>query len=122
MGHIDPLETAAWNTLVSGRKRWVVFPPSEESPQFVYDNEHDELEDMADDDISDSASHWMHYRYGRSRSSCQLTYYDFIQHPGETVYIPNGWWHNVVNLEFAIALTENFVCEHNFDLSFAAMC
>ena len=32
-----------------------------------------------------------------------------IQEAGETVYIPPGWMHGVVNLEPTLAVTENFI-------------
>lgn len=85
--HVDPLSTSAWNTSIQGHKKWVLFPPT-------YDKELVKGKKYKEKGADDEAIHYMRYIYPKILEEENIqTRYEFIQRPGETVYVPGRWWH-----------------------------
>ncbi|OQS03363.1 histone arginine demethylase [Thraustotheca clavata] len=107
--HLDPLGTSAWNTLLVGRKRWVVFPPHVDkrlvkAKGLVYPGEDDEAGNYFADLLPRMLA-----------QQPDLEYMEFMQYPGDTVFVPGGWWHAVYNIDDTIAVTQNYCSHANFE-------
>ncbi|KAG3028783.1 hypothetical protein PC121_g2737 [Phytophthora cactorum] len=105
--HQDPARTSAWNSLVKGRKRWAIYPPNSPPPG-VNVGKNSEYQSSGLD--MPSLMWYLHVYPTLTPDQKPL---EIIQEEGETIYVPNGWWHLVLNLDLTIAVTQNFVDSHN---------
>ena len=107
--HCDPLSTSAWNTSLVGHKKWLLFPPHH-SKDFVKGRKYKQKGE------DDEAIHYFKTIYPRIIEGENVDkLYEFVQGPGETVFIPGRWWHAVLNLNDTIAITQNYWNRGNFD-------
>mmetsp|Transcript_613 Transcript_613/g.1814 ORF Transcript_613/g.1814 Transcript_613/m.1814 type:complete len:403 (+) Transcript_613:203-1411(+) len=107
--HVDPLGTSAWNTVIKGRKRWVLFEPGTSKrvasgKPLVKPGEDDEAINYFADILP---------RVRTAHPTARR--YECIQEPGETIFVPGGWWHAVLNLDDTVGVTQNFASRENFD-------
>lgn len=93
--HVDTLGTSAWNVVITGRKRWRFFSPDQ--VRLLYRG-------AVDCFAPDLAAHPLFAR------ACAI---ECVQEPGELVFTPSGWWHQVVNEAAGISITENFINHAN---------
>uniref|UniRef100_A0A7S0LBS9 JmjC domain-containing protein n=1 Tax=Coccolithus braarudii TaxID=221442 RepID=A0A7S0LBS9_9EUKA len=109
--HTDPLATCAWNALVFGKKQWALFPPR--TPCADGENgfsPHMQAAERAlDGSRSLTAATWFRDFLPRTRSVewCGPPVLELVQAAGETVFVPEGWRHAVLNLELTVAITHN---------------
>jgi hypothetical protein len=106
--HKDPLLTSAWNACIHGAKKWIMFPPNHCPPGCF----------PSDDGVNVttplSATEWLVNFYESSREEAIAAgAIECIQRAGDVVFIPCGWYHMVVNLEFSVAVTQNVVDAQN---------
>ncbi|RAL51760.1 hypothetical protein DM860_010478 [Cuscuta australis] len=104
--HIDPNSTSAWNAVIKGSKKWVLFPP-DVVPPGVHPSP-----DGAEVASPVSIMEWFMNFYAETRNWKKKPI-ECVCNAGEVIFVPNGWWHLVINLEDSIAITQNFVSSRN---------
>jgi len=110
--HYDPLDTSAWNISLEGYKLWVIFP--NEVPKWIIEGKHLK-------ELSYTGKEAMDFFLNRL-PKVLITEKDHIkpliciQKPGETIFVPGGWWHAVLNITDTLAVTQNYMNSINFDM------
>lgn len=110
--HIDPLDTSAWNISLQGYKLWVIFP--NEVPKWIIEGRH--LPELSQ--VGFEAIDFFLWRLPKvlENEGINLRPLICVQRPGETIYVPGGWWHAVLNLTDTLAVTQNYMNSVNFDV------
>ncbi|KAL6049812.1 tRNA wybutosine-synthesizing protein 4 [Balamuthia mandrillaris] len=132
--HKDPNSTSAWNGLISGRKKWILYPPNI-SPPGIYPSEdhfqvtcpvsvlewflkfYDQVHHKhsnEEEEQEEATPSFSFLNNNKKREPHQQTQpIECVLRAGELLFIPNGWWHTALNLEESIAVTQNYVNPRN---------
>ena len=94
--HVDTMMSSAWHAVVSGQKKWVFYPPDQGANLYFVEV------DAFNPDFSQFPL------FARACAPLVCT-----QKRGDVVFTPSGWWHQVVNEEAGISVTESFLNESN---------
>ncbi|XAR69838.1 hypothetical protein NMG60_11001573 [Bertholletia excelsa] len=104
--HIDPNSTSAWNAVIKGSKKWVLFPPDVVPPGVHPSPDGTEVACPV------SIIEWFMNFYDATKNWKKKPI-ECVCKAGEVIFVPNGWWHLVINLEDSIAITQNYVSRRN---------
>jgi hypothetical protein len=111
--HQDPHRTSAWNALAQGRKRWTLYPP-DVIPLGVD-------KDLIDTEFYASPDVMKYYLEVYPFLPNKQKPMEVIQEAGEVIFVPSGWWHQVLNLEATVAVTQNFCSQRNLKFVYQDM-
>eukprot|EP00257_Ricinus_communis_P018983 XP_015577832.1 F-box protein At5g06550 [Ricinus communis] len=104
--HIDPNSTSAWNAVIKGSKKWILFPP-DVIPSGVHPSP-----DGTEVACPVSIIEWFMNFYDATKDWKKRPI-ECVCKAGEVIFVPNGWWHLVINLEESVAITQNYVSRSN---------
>lgn len=93
------LDCVKWAMLfqISGRKEWILFPPTDKSKLYIENNTAIEGGIFCHADP-------FHFDYERFPLLKDTTPYGVSIVPGDLIYVPEGWWHSVRSVDDCISV------------------
>ncbi|KOB52195.1 JmjC domain-containing protein 4 [Operophtera brumata] len=86
--HVDVYCSFSWSVNVTGRKKWILFPPGEEDKLKEKPNQLQLLFDP--------------------EKNVDVKHYVIIQEQGDAIFVPSGWYHQVENQLDTISINHNW--------------
>ncbi|KAG8831819.1 hypothetical protein FRC17_002524 [Serendipita sp. 399] len=118
--HRDVYTSYSWSTNVAGRKRWWLFPP--EVTQYITKPNGETIGDtlllLGEGEAEDqqrTIEGWPNWPIAQAKMVI------IEQEEGETIFVPSGWYHQVLNLTFCISINHNWSNSHNFESMYHSM-
>ncbi len=104
--HYDLYGLYAIVTQVYGRKEFIVYDPAQ--AEYMYpEKEHPWKSGIK------NYHHPDYEKYPLFKNAVPVK--DVVQ-PGETIFVPKGWWHTARSLEPTISIAQDLLTRHNWDL------
>lgn len=110
--HVDPTYTSAWNWMLDGVKRWCLFPPHIPRDVICGSSSSGTPDgDLESKLLGNGVGYWWLREYPRLRGRAEeLGMVEVLQTPGSIIWVPQGWWHAVINVsDWTVAVTHNVV-------------
>ncbi|ORX72663.1 Clavaminate synthase-like protein [Linderina pennispora] len=97
--HEDVYRSYSWSANICGEKHWLFVPPGQTHL------------------FTDACGNWIYnlldYDTKQFPHAHKLQIIEAVQRPGETVFVPSGWWHQVRNVGDTISINHNWANEFN---------
>ena len=104
--HYDLYGLYAIVTQVYGRKEFIVYDPSQ--TEFMYPEKEHPWKSGIKDYYKPDYEKYPLFKNAKPVSD--------IVSPGETIFVPKGWWHTARSLEPTISIAQDLLTKHNWDL------
>lgn len=99
--HKDVVASHSWSTNLTGTKEWVLIPPGKAEHLMTSDCEEVVSDIYLDDSIT--RARWPNLQ--RVRDAAILV----MQQPGETIFVPSTWYHQVRNIGPTMSINHNWI-------------